>query len=55
LHGSREAGLFIKHPDFASVAEDEESITMFDEHGSVEVIDVALVVLLHYREREETI
>jgi hypothetical protein len=40
----------IKHPDFASVSEDEDSITIFDGNGGVEIVDLELVVSLQYRE-----
>jgi hypothetical protein len=47
--------LLVKHPDFASVSEEEESITTFDENGGVEIVDLALVVSLQYREPNKTI
>lgn len=40
--------LTIKHPDFASVSFDEESITIFDDSGGVEVVDLALTVSVNY-------
>jgi hypothetical protein len=38
----------IDHPDFASVFEEEDSITIFDMRDGVAIIDLALVVSLQY-------
>lgn len=38
----------VDHPDFASVSEEEESITIYDMDGGVEVVDLTLVVSLRY-------
>jgi hypothetical protein len=46
LADSRE--LTVEHPDFASVSIDEESITIFDDEGGVEVVDLALAVSITY-------
>jgi hypothetical protein len=38
----------IDHPDFASIPEQEESVTVYDFSGGVEVVDLTLVVPLQY-------
>jgi hypothetical protein len=40
--------LFVDHPDFATVSEADDSITIFDNTGGVEIVDLALVVSLQY-------
>jgi hypothetical protein len=40
--------LFVDHPDFATVSETDDSITVFDNAGGVEIVDLALVVSLQY-------
>ena len=46
LADSRE--IAIDHPDFASISEEEESVTVYDLSGGVEVVDLTLVVSLQY-------
>ena len=38
----------VDHPDFASISEEEESITIYDMTDGVEIVDLALVVSLQY-------
>ena len=38
----------IHHPDFVSVSDDDEIISVDDDSGGVEIIDLALVVSLRY-------
>jgi hypothetical protein len=40
--------LFVDHPDFATVSEADDSLTIFDNSGGVEIVDLALVVSLRY-------
>lgn len=38
----------IQHPDFVSVSDDDEIISVDDDSGGVEIIDLALVISLRY-------
>jgi len=40
--------LLIQHPDFLSVANQEELVTVFDVSGAAEIVDLTLVVSLRY-------
>ncbi len=40
--------LLIQHPDFLSVSNKEELVTVFDLSGAAEILDLTLVVSLGY-------
>jgi len=40
--------LKIDHPDFVSVSKKDDLVTVFDLSGSVEIVDLMLVVSLRY-------
>ena len=41
----------VEHPDFVSVNEDEEIVMVEDKSGTIEIIDLLLVVSLRYAAR----
>lgn len=44
--------LHVKHPDFVTlgIVADEETVTVFQDENTVEIIDLLLVVSLRYRD-----
>ncbi len=45
--------ILVDHPDFVSVSEEDDSVTIIDKADGVEIVDLALIVSLRYGGRAQ--